>query len=217
VLAGVLAVALVVGGVWLVFSSSVLAVKGVEVKGLGLLTAEQVRTAAAVPSDEPLARVDLGAIEGRLRALAAVKGVDVTREWPDRILITIDERVAVAVVAVGSGFKGIDQDGVLFRDYARQPKDLPLITAPEDIGRDAMKEGADVAAALPAGIRNRVDHVEVESIDKISLVLRDERTVAWGSAEESADKARVLDALLAARPKAGEYDVSVPGQPTTRD
>ena len=212
VLAGTLTVALGVGVVWLVFFSTVLAVKGVEVEGTSLLTTDEVRSVAAVPSDEPLARVDLAAIEGRLRALAPVRSVDATREWPDRILISIDERVAVAVVEVGSGFKGIDQEGVLFRDFPRQPRDLPLISAPEDISTDAMKEGTAVVSALPSGVRNLVDHVEVESIDQISLVLRDERTVAWGSAEQSEAKADVLVALLAARPGVGEYDVSVPGQ-----
>jgi cell division protein FtsQ len=176
-----------------------------------------VRAAAGVPADEPLARVDLAAIEGRLRALAPVRAVDVTREWPDRILISIDERQAVAVVAVGSGFKGIDRDGVLFRDFGRQPRDLPLITVPDDIGKDAMKEGADVVASLPAEVRAKVDHVEVESIDQISVVLRDERTVVWGSADESAAKAEVLEKLLASRPDVGAYNVSVPGTPTTTD
>ena len=141
VLAGTLTVALGVGVVWLVFFSTVLAVKGVEIEGTSLLTTDEVRSVAAVPSDEPLARVDLAAIEGRLRALAPVRSVDATREWPDRILISIDERVEVAVVEVGSGFKGIDQEGVLFRDFPKRPRDLPLITAPEDIGTDAMKEG----------------------------------------------------------------------------
>ena len=217
VLAGLLAMVLAAGGVWLVSFSSVLAVKGVSVEGTSLLTTDEVRSRAAVPTGRPLARVDLAAIEGRLRALAPVRSVDATREWPDRILITIRERVAMAVVAVGSGYKGIDEDGVLFRDFAGRPKDLPLITAPENVGRDAMKEGAAVVAALPAEVQNLVDHVEVESIDSVSLVLRDERAVEWGSADRSADKARVLAALLTAEPDVGSYDVSVPGRPTTSD
>jgi len=211
-----LLVALVAASIWLVFFSTVLAVKGVEVRGTEVLTTQQVREAAAVPSGEPLARVDLDAIAARIRALAIVKSVDVTRAWPDRIRITVHERTAVAVVAVGSGFKAIDEDGVLFRDFARRPSELPLITAPADIGRDAMKEGADVVAALPDDTRALVDHVEVESIDRISLILRDQRVVVWGSAEESARKAEVLDALLEARPAVTTYDVSVPGTPTTR-
>ncbi len=217
ILAAVLMVLLVSIAVWLVFFSSVLAVKGVGVAGTVLLTDDEVLAAAAAPVGEPLARVDLSRIEGRLRALAAVKDVEVTREWPDRIHIQVIERTAVAAVPVGSGFKGIDADGVLFRDFKGRPKDLPEIVLPDGIGQDAMKEGADVVAALPAELQRRIDHVEVESIDKISLVLGDDKLVVWGSAEESGDKARVLAALLAAAPKASQYDVSAPGQPTTRN
>ena len=36
----------------------------------------------------------------------------------------------------------------------------------------------------------------------------------WGSADQSQNKAKVLDVLL--RQKATMYDVSVPGQPTGR-
>ena len=49
-------------------------------------------------------------------------------------------------------------------------------------------------------------------MDTISLVLRNGRTILWGSAEDSANKAEVLDVLLDR--KAQVYDVSVPGQPT---
>ena len=55
----------------------------------------------------------------------------------------------------------------------------------------------------------------METIDQITLVLRDGREVLWGSADESALKAQVIDRLLVSQ-KAGVYDVSVPGSPTTR-
>ncbi len=45
--------------------------------------------------------------------------------------------------------------------------------------------------------------------------MRDQREVLWGSAEESALKAEVVDQLLAAQ-QASFYDVSVPGNPTYR-
>ena len=61
----------------------------------------------------------------------------------------------------------------------------------------------------------RVDHVEVATVDQITLVLRDQRQVLWGSAEESELKAQVVDKLLAAQ-RAPYYDVSVPGNPTYR-
>ncbi len=44
--------------------------------------------------------------------------------------------------------------------------------------------------------RSRVDYVSVATIDQIELVLRDGRTVTWGSAEDSEQKAAVLVRLL---------------------
>jgi cell division protein FtsQ len=59
-----------------------------------------------------------------------------------------------------------------------------------------------------------VDYVEVHTIDEITLHLQSGRTVLWGSADDSAAKARVVTVLL--RHRATFYDVSSPGQPVIR-
>jgi cell division protein FtsQ len=96
------------------------------------------------------------------------------------------------------------------------PASLPLIKVAPDTRGDAMAEAAAVVGVLPRGLARKVDHVDVRTVDQIALVMRDGKTVAWGSAEQSADKGEVLASLLKARPDASTYDVSVPGQPTTR-
>lgn len=214
VLAVVLAVAAVVGGIWLVFFSTVLAVDGVEVQGNRLLTESAVREAAAVPTGEPLARADLDAIAARIEGLPAVESVDVTRAWPDKILVQVVEREAVAVIDDDGRFRGMDAEGVVFREFKTLPKTLPRLKIAPDTRGEAMAEGAAVVGVLPADIVARIDFVDVKTVDQISLRFRDGRTVVWGSADESEQKARVLDALL--RQRFDVYDVSVPGQPTTR-
>jgi cell division protein FtsQ len=213
VVAVLLLVALVAGGIWAVFFSSYLSVRGVRVDGLTTLRSSEIRRAAAVPSGEPLARVDLAAIRRRVESLAPVRSADVTRQWPDQVLVTVEERVAVAVVEIGGRIRGMDAAGVVFRDYQQAPTGLPRVQTSTGTRSDALAEAARVVSALPADLARIVDHVEVETVDQISLVLRDGRVVVWGSAEESEEKARVIAALLE-RP-ARTYDVSVPGQPTT--
>jgi cell division protein FtsQ len=213
VVALVLIIGLMVGAVWLVYFSDVLAVKDVEVEGARTLGDEQVRDVAAVPSGLPLARVDLDAIRARVEALAGVRDADVTRAWPDRVVIDVEERVAVAVVELGGRTRGMDAEGVVFRDYPKPPPGLPQVRTSTDTRSDALREAALVVEALPAEVRRRVDHVEVATIDQISLVLRDGKSVVWGSAEESEAKAEVLAGLL--QQPGRTYDVSVPGQPTT--
>lgn len=213
VVALLLLIALMVGTVWLFYFSDVLAVEEVEVQGTRTLSAEQVREVAAVPSGQPLARVDLDAIRARIQAMAVVRDADVTLSWPDGVIIDIDERVAIAVVDIAGRTRGMDAEGVVFRDYPKPPPGMPQVRMSSDTRGDALREAALVIEALPAEISRRVDHVEVATIDQISLVLRDGRDVVWGSAEESEAKAEVLAGLL--EQPGHTFDVSVPGQPTT--
>ncbi|MFN8194999.1 MAG: FtsQ-type POTRA domain-containing protein [Nocardioidaceae bacterium] len=214
VAAGVLLVALLVTGVWLVLFSSVLAVQGVTVTGTGYLKAGEIEQAAKVPTGEPLARVDLDVIRTRVEALAPVQSADVTRAWPDRVLIHVTEREAVAVVDVAGSLRGMDGDGVLFRTYPARPRGLPAVQIPTDADAGTRREVAGVLAALPADLLHDVDHLEADTVDQIRLVLRDGRVVVWGSADQSDEKATVLATLLTF--DAQQYDVSVPGRPTTR-
>jgi cell division protein FtsQ len=213
VIASVLLVGLVAGAAWLLFLSSVLTVKKVDVQGESQLSRQQILQAADVPTGGHLARLDLDAIRSRVSALAPVRHVDVSREWPDGVLIRVTERTAVAVVQIGGAFHAMDADGVLFRDYARAPVGMPRVVSSADTGSAALAEAARVIASLPHALAARVDHVQVQGIDQISLAMRGGATVVWGSDAQSALKAEVLTRLLA-RP-AGTYDVSVPGQPVT--
>lgn len=216
VLAAVLVLVLVGGGIWLVFFSAYLSVSGVQVTGTELLRTAQVERAAAVPEGDALATVDLDRIRARVEALAAVRSADVTRQWPDRVRISVTERQAVAVVDIGGQLHGLDEDGVVFRDYGRAPAGLPRIESPSGTGSEALREGALVVAALPRDLAARVDHVTVRTVDEITLVLRGGRDVTWGSAADSDQKAAVLARLLPVADGAEHLDVSVPGRPTTR-
>ena len=215
VLAVALLVALVAGGIWLVYFSSYLAVQGVQVAGAHQLRADEVERAAAVPEGKPLATVDLDRIRTRVESLAPVKSADVSRQWPDEVLVTVVEREPVAVVEISGKLRGMDAEGVVFRGYDKAPPGLPRVQTSARTGSEALREGALVVAALPADLAAEVDHVDVETVDEISLVLGDGREIEWGSAEESAQKAKVLADLLVAV-DAQHYDVSVPAQPTTR-
>jgi cell division protein FtsQ len=213
VIGSVLLVLLTVGVIWLVFLSSVLTVKHVEVQGDRQLSQQRILDAANVPTGTHLAQLDLEAIRSRVSALAPVKRVDVSREWPDGVLIKVTERKAVAVVAIGGRYQAMDADGVLFRDYQRPPVGMPQVVSTSGAGSEALAQAARVISALPSGLAPRVDHVAVRGVDQISLVLRGGATVIWGSDDQSGVKAQVLAKLLPH--PARVYDVSVPGQPVT--
>lgn len=215
VTAGVLVVA---GGVaWLVLGTPVLGVRTVEVDGTGLLSTEQVREAVAVPQDEPLARVDLGKVRDRVRALPAVERVVVRRSWPSTLVVEIVERTAVAAVpwANGKQFTLIDGSGVPFRKVAAQPAGMPLMRlakpGPDD---QNTRSGLIVLAAIDPRLRAELLAVSVAAPAQIKLELSDGRTIVWGDDTESDTKSQVATALL--KKAKNEIDVSAPSLVTIK-
>ncbi|HJQ04793.1 MAG TPA: FtsQ-type POTRA domain-containing protein [Nocardioides sp.] len=200
--------------VYAVYFSPWLRTEKVQVEGIQQLTREQVIAAADVPLGGPLAHEDLHAIEQRVEALAIVRSADVSRSWPHDVRIVVTERTPVAVLARGGSYVQVDASGVTFMPVLKNPGSLPAIDTGATADENALAEGAKVAASLPPEVAKLVDHIEVATIDRIQLSLRDGRQVLWGSAEESTAKAKVLLALL--KTKAHSIDVSVPGLPTTR-
>ena len=201
-------------GIYAVYFSAWLRAEGVQVVGLAQLSEKQVLGAAEVKTGGPLARVDLDAIEYRVRSLATVKSVRVTREWPHDIRIEVVERTPIAIVDRGDSLTQLDATGHTFGSLRRLPNDLPRVVVGSAADKEALAEVAEVIGALDSSVSKLIDHVEVDTVDRITLALRDGRQVRWGSAEQSEEKARVLLALL--KQKARVYDVSVPGLPTTR-
>ena len=213
-LVGLLVVAAVVGVAWLVLFSSVLAAAGTEVTGTDSLREEDVVATAEVPLGVPLARIDLDAIEARVEGLAAVESVEVSRGWPDQVLIDVTERTPVAAVQWEGRWRGLDESGVLFREFDGRPPELPVVQMRASTPVEALAEGAAVVSTLPDDILGRVEAFDVRSIDDITFRLRSGARVVWGSAEYSDAKAEVLGILL--ERDAATYDVSAPGRPTTR-
>ncbi|WP_418059415.1 cell division protein FtsQ/DivIB [Pimelobacter simplex] len=201
-------------GVYALYFSSWLRTEGVDLVGNAQLSDKQVLAVADVPTGGPLATVDLQAIELRVKALATVKSVDVSRKWPHQVRIVVVERTPIAVLDRGDRLTNLDAGGVAFGHLAKAPAGLPRVKIGPGASGDALVEGAHVVAALDPQVTELVDFVEVQTVDEILLHLRDGRLVRWGSADQADDKASVLLELLDR--KAQVYDVSVPGAPTTR-
>jgi cell division protein FtsQ len=209
-----LVVALLAGSVWLVFYSSYVTVESAQVTGNTSVATARIERAADVPTGTPLAKVDLDAIRQRVEAIPAVRRASISRSWPHRVHVAVTERTPIAVVNRGNGLEALDDQGVTFGGFAKRPRGLPLVRTQPDTPSEAMAEGGKVIASLPSTISGRVDTIEVDSVDQISLVLRNGRRVVWGSAEDSAQKAEVLAVLL--RRPSQVIDVTVPGRPTTK-
>ena len=215
----VLAAMGVVGGVtWALFDSSLFAVRSVVVTGTRLVPESEVLAVAGVRPGTPLIRVSTARVAARVLTITQVQGVQVTKTWPDRVVIAVRERTsALAVALSGGGFDLIDASGVIVQSAATRPAGLPLFTT--TAAASSLRGDPDVAAAaavlgeLPASLRSSVASVIAPSPDQVTLSLGSGVTILWGGADDAAAKARELAILM--QTHARSYDVSSPATAVT--
>jgi cell division protein FtsQ len=199
---------------WLVAFSSVFGVRSVDVVGTKTLTPDAIRAAADIEHGTPLVRLDTAAVSRRVQALPEVASVRVEESFPSTVTITVVERTAVGFVQSGSTYRLVDRTGKAYRAATVAPHKLPELVVPDSDSGSALSAIAVVAADLPAGVRNRVTSVQAMDPDAITLVLRSEKVVRWGSVDDSALKARILPVLL--HQPGQQFDLSDPTQPVVR-
>lgn len=213
---GVLLLGILAVAAWALLGSSLLVVRHVRVTGNHLVSAAEVRAAAEIRMGTPLARVDGGAVAGRVERIAQVLTATVSRSWPNTIVITVTERTPVlAVSLVGGRYGLIDAHGVVVREAAHPPAGMPLLTSPPAAlrGSPAIQAAAAVLRQLPASLRQRVRSVSAASATTVTLHLRRGIRVLWGGAGQARQKAEELDQLF--RTHARYYDVSDPATAVT--
>jgi cell division protein FtsQ len=205
---------MVAAAAWALLGSKFLVVRSVAVTGAHLVPKSEVLAAAAIPHGLPLVRVNTGDAARRIERITDVQSAVVTRDWPDRIVITITERKAVLAVADGRRFDLIDPTGVIVQQVARPPKGMARFTpAGPLLHNPGVAAAASVLRSLPAAMARQVRLVTAPNVDAVTLRLADGSTVDWGGTGQTAQKTRVLAILM--HTHAHYYDVSAPGTATT--
>jgi cell division protein FtsQ len=183
---------------WVLWASPLLSVRSVQVDGLRTLTAGEVREAAGLGTGTPLLQVDVAGAAERVRRLPQVSAAQVSRGWPDRVVVTVTERRPVAVVSRDGQRWLVDAGGVLFDAITGDP---PAGVVALDVrtpgARDAAtRAGLAAIGALPAAVRGQVATVHARTGQDVTLELRTSTTVIWGNAEGARSKAAALRGLL---------------------
>lgn len=213
------AAGVVAAAVWVLFGSSLLVVRSVIVSGTRLVPRSEILAAAAIAPGTPLIRLNTAQVEARIDTIRQVRSVQVTRSWPDRLVITVREWTpSLALTAPGGGYDLAAADGAVVKWAARRPADLPLYRAASP--GVSLRGDPDFAAAvavlgeLPAELRHTVQSVTAPSPDQVTLHLAGGITVLWGGTDRADAKARELTALM--QTHLHYYDVSAPGSATAR-
>lgn len=188
-------------------------VEDVQVMGTTAVAADDVLAAAAVEPGGPLASIDTDAIASRVAQLPGIRAVEVGRSWPHTVVVTVTERIPIAMVGTPQGLAPVDAGGVVYPGPVTPG--LPRLTFPAGPDDPATRTALYVLGALPEPLRDQVLTVDTATgggTVQVSLGLTEERLVRWGTAEQAGEKASVLLPLLTQEGRV--YDVTSPQLPT---
>ena len=167
-LLNVLALIVLAGGSWLGWQAYLLLahsdtfqIAGVDVKGVGRLSTAELEDIAGMFKGQNIFRVDLDAAVRRAEANPWIRDVRIYRRLPNRISMTVVERVPGAILDTGAGRYLIDNEATVIE---RLPKDgapswpLPVIAIKDwkaSPGEPVVSEGMAEALTLLAEISAR--------------------------------------------------------------
>ena len=217
----------------LVFFSPLLATQKITVRGASLLETTQVEQKLELLRGVPLTRIDEKKVRELIGQDNVIRSVQVESRPPHELVVTLKERTAVAVVKQGDTYHTVDSDGVSLLESATQPDtSVPLVRFSGDDPQTSAEFHtiSTALSAMPSELLAQVKEAGATSTSSITLTLRDNTTVQWGTAEESELKAKVLLSLRQAIAKRAQeeksseaqtqkvtvYDVSAPRVPVTR-
>ena len=217
----------------LVFFSPLLATQKITVRGTSLLETTQVEQKLEPLRGVPLTRIDEKKVRELIGQDNVIRSVQVESRPPHELVVTLKERTAVAVVKQGDTYHTVDSDGVSLLESATQPDtSVPLVRFSGDDPQTSAEFHtiSTALSAMPSELLAQVKEAGATSTSSITLTLRDNTTVQWGTAEESELKAKVLLSLRQAIAKRAQeeksseaqtqkvtvYDVSAPRVPVTR-
>lgn len=179
---------------WVLLGAELTRCHTVDVEGCSRADAAQVRHLADVALGSPLVLVDLNAAVAGVERHPWVARAQVRRAFPDRVVITVEERTPTALLLLDQLYL-VDENANIFRRAEGTTLDLPVLTGiparwageqpdlARRVVRDALAilsaaEGAspspDAARSVPAGKipRNAVSEVRFDQRTGYIMVLR---------------------------------------------
>ncbi|NUP73494.1 MAG: FtsQ-type POTRA domain-containing protein [Sinomonas sp.] len=225
IIIGASTVAIVAALMAVLIFTPLLAVRTISVEGTKMVAPAQIQSVLAPLGGRPLPLVAPDEVSRLVAPIVQIKSVRTRAVPPNTLLVTVVERVPVALVKQADGFSVVVGDGVeIARTKDQAAYAVPVVDATGGpIAHPTFLAITSVLAALPTDILAQLATAKADSVDSVQLKLANGKTVIWGNAQDRDLKAKVLAALMKGTetPAKGQapvsvYDVSVPRHPVTR-
>lgn len=156
------------------------------------VTEEEIRQAVGEMAGKSLVRLDLEAIKRQIENHPWVKSAQVSRQWPNAIMVTVSEQNAIARWKGGSL---LNARGEVFRPVNHRPEHfLPQLTGPDGTANKVMEQYQQFNRLLyPSGFR--ITALELDNRDSWSFRLENGVLVKVGK-KHITERVRRLVTLL---------------------
>ncbi len=222
----VLAVMLVLAGVYYLLNSDLWLLKTISITGNTRLSAERITKLAGLDGETNLMKVAKDRIEASIEADPWVARVVVVRDLPSRLEIAVTERLPFARVKQVNKLFTLDQRGYVL-EVGDDPRfdDVPVINEIK-VGRLVVGERTRSAllrgslkslAGLTKEIRDKVVWISVPSLDKLAFHTSDNIEIIYGDAAKAKRKNNVINQILeTASDDIVHINVTIPENPVVR-
>jgi cell division protein FtsQ len=152
-------------------------IKATSVKGCRELTEKDVLALAALKSSQTIFSVNMEAMARRIASQPWVKNVAIVREFPNRLVIEVQERTTLAMCRKSEDFYLFDADGVFFKQLETGDEvDVPVLTGyyqKEQLNKELfdmtmqLMKALAVSKTFPA--LNAVSEINASEVSGLSL------------------------------------------------
>jgi cell division protein FtsQ len=182
---------------WGLTYTSLFAARHIRIDGNHVLSDREVRSIAGVTPSTNVAHLDETGVVTRLEANPWVAGATVHADWPSTLVVSIQERQPVGVIAALGTTSILASDGTSLPLKGVRATGLPTVRAA--LGEptpDQLGAAASLLHALDPVVFDQVDQVVVGGDGTVTLTLSSGALVDAGERGQERDKALALRTVL---------------------
>ncbi|MDP4117890.1 MAG: FtsQ-type POTRA domain-containing protein [Bacillota bacterium] len=211
-----------------IFASPLFYVKEIKVSGISRLTPEYVKSASGIKVGEHLVNVHFSEVETVLSKTTYISSPKIIYHFPNKIEISIVEKMPVVYYSFADGYVGISTDGYVTDIIQKMTKPLPvakgITLSSYSIGKkphigiaksgqiECLTKVADELYHI--GISSEISYIDVSRISNIILKSKNGLTIKCGNTEDLNYKLSILKEVIPKADHQGIVDISSPGQAT---